>query len=371
MLHRRAATASMRSAALWSGIWIALAVAFGAAIYIFAGARFGPASGRRLALEYAAGYLLEKSLSVDNMFVFALIFAWFGVSVQHQRRVLFCGVAGAVLLRAAFIAAGSVLIRFDAAVVAFGVLLIYSGIRFARAPSQPLDLGNHRLLRLLRRLVPVTRQLHGGAFFARENGRMAATPLLLLVIFLECSDVLFAVDSVPAVFGVTREPFIVYSSNLFAILGLRSLYLLLAHGLERFQALKYGLSAVLVFVGLKMVWLDRVSGGRFSIGISLAVIGLALGVSIAGPFLCRRLSANLPLLAGAVCLLLSALGLLCAAGPLRVWLPAAAVPSGALYLSAACYAALGSASLYRAFERSHPRPPHATPGSPPRITPAP
>lgn len=351
-LERHSHTSSVRRAAGWSAAWILLAVAFGIALYVFAGWRFGAEAGRRMGLEYAAGYLLEKSLSVDNLFVFALVFRYFAIPVRYQHRVLFYGVLGAIVLRGAFIAVGAALIRFEAVFVAFGVFLIYSGIRFAWSSDQRLDPEQSTFLRLLRRFVPVT-GMHGSQLLALVGGRLHATPLLIVIFFLEATDVVFAVDSVPAVFGVTREPFVVYSSNLFAILGLRSLFLLLAHGLERFHALRYGLAAVLVFVGLKMVWLDHLAGGRFSIGASVAIIAAAIGISIAASFIHIRHIRPGRLAAAAVCLLLATGAVLCAAGPLRDRLPflSAAAP-GALYFSAACYAGWGIALVCGELRRS-------------------
>ena len=224
---------------------------------------------------------MEESLSVDNMFVFALVFRYFAVPPQYQHRVLFYGVLGAIVSRGAFVAAGSALMRFGWAVVVFGLFLIYTGVRMAFEEEKQIDPAANPLVRLARRFLPGTPEYHGHRFLVRVRGVTHITPLLIVLLVLESTDVLFAVDSVPAVFGVTREPLVVFTSNVFAVLGLRAVYFLLAGAMDRFHVLKYGLSFVLVFVGLKMTWLDHVAGGRFPIGISLAIIGGAIGLSIA------------------------------------------------------------------------------------------
>jgi len=330
LLLQRDRAPSLRTAAWWTAGWIALAAVFGIGIYVFA--------GRQPALEYAAGYLLEKSLSVDNLFVFALVFRYFAVPVRYQHRVLFYGVLGAIVLRGAFIAAGAALIHFQAVLLAFGLFLIYTGLRFAFQSERRIDPGQSRLIRVVRRFLPVT-DMQDGRLFVRVGGRFHATPLLLVILFLEATDLVFAVDSVPAVFGVTHDPFIVYTSNIFAILGLRAMFLVLASAMDRFHALKYGLASVLVFVGLKMVWLDHWAGGRFPIGISLAFIACAIGVSVVfSLFPGARL---LRYAAAVVSLLLCVGAVLCAAGPLRAWIPVPRTRTldEALYISAACYLA--------------------------------
>ena len=279
-LHRKEQPVSFRNAAVWTAVWVAAALLFGYVLYRFAASALGPALGRRTAMEYFAGYIVEESLSVDNMFVFALVFRHFDVPARYQHRVLFFGVLGAMVFRGLFIAAGAALIRFQPVLIAFGVFLIYSGVRLIFEKESRLDPGRSRIVRAAGRVLPVTSEYQGARFFTRLGGRLFATPLLLVLLFLESTDVVFAIDSVPAVFGVTREPFVVYSSNIFAVLGLRSLFFLLAGALDRFRLLKYGLSAVLVFVGLKMVWLDHLAGGRFPIGVSLIVIAAMLGIPL-------------------------------------------------------------------------------------------
>jgi tellurite resistance protein TerC len=278
--HRNAGAIPMRAAAVWTGIWVALALAFASGLYLFAGSRFDDASARRLTLEFLAGYLVEESLSIDNMFVFALIFRHFGIPQHLQHRVLFFGVAGAMVFRAIFIALGAALIRFEVVMILFGVFLLVTAWRLAFSPEREPDLGQSLVVRWARRVLPVSSSLAGSRFTVRLDGRWHATPLLIVLLLLETTDILFAVDSVPAVFGVTREPLIVYTSNVFAVLGLRAMYFLLAGALDRFHALKYGLAGVLAFVGLKLIWLDRAFGGHFPTGLSLGIIAVLLGASV-------------------------------------------------------------------------------------------
>src|SRR5262249_21341107 len=220
-------------------------------------------------------------LSIDNMFVFALIFRHFAIPARYQHKVLFYGILGAMIFRAIFVGAGSALVRFEWMLIVFGLFLIFTGVRMAWEREPHIDAGKSASLLWAGGLFPVTSDCTGGRFFQRIDGVRHATPLLMVLLLLESTDVLFAVDSVPAVFAVTREPLIVYTSNVFAILGLRSLYFLLSGAIDRFYLLRYGLAAVLIFVGLKMTWLDHLFGGRFPIGISLAIIGVVIGVAIA------------------------------------------------------------------------------------------
>ncbi len=280
-VHRKAHTISFREAALWTIGWVTLAVLFSGALYWFASARVGPVAARQVTLEFLTGYVVEESLSIDNMFVFALVFRYFAVPAKYQHRILFYGVLGAIVFRGIFIAAGALLIKFHWVVIVFGLFLIVTGVRMALEKEKSINPASNPVIRLVRRLIPVTPDLHGSSFLVRLNGVMHFTPLMIVLLVLETTDILFAVDSVPAVFAVTKEPLVVFTSNVFAILGLRSMYFLLAGAMDRFYALKFGLSAVLVFVGLKMVVLDDLAGGRFPIGISLAIIGAAIGVSIA------------------------------------------------------------------------------------------
>ena len=246
VLHRHARPVAFREAAAWSVVWISTALAFG----VFITATRGAESGS----EYLAGYLIELSLSVDNVFVFALIFTAFAVPAAYQHRLLFWGILGAIVFRALFIAAGTaILAAAHWFIYVLGVLLIVTGIRLARSRGHAVNPEKNPVLRLFRRVVPTTEGLRGSAFLVRENGRRLATPLLAVLVVIETTDIMFALDSIPAVFAITTDPLIVFSSNLFAIVGLRSLYFLLAGLLDKFVYLKIGLAALLVFAGMKIL----------------------------------------------------------------------------------------------------------------------
>jgi tellurite resistance protein TerC len=264
-----------------------MALAFNYAFFLYAVNAFGADEGRRFGLEFLTGYLVEKSLAVDNIFVFVLVFAYFGIPSQYQHRVLFYGIIGALGFRAIFIALGSVLMQYWLVVTVFGLFLIATGVKMLRAPEQKVDPDRNLLIRAFRRWMPVTPDLHGQRFFVRLNGRWHATPLLVALLFLEFSDIIFAVDSVPAIFAISREPLIVFTSNVFAILGLRAMYFLLAGAIERFHLLKYALASILIFVGLKMVWLNDAFGGKFPIEWSLGIIATLLTVAIVASWLRR------------------------------------------------------------------------------------
>jgi tellurite resistance protein TerC len=288
VFHRREHEISAREAVTWSLVWISLAALFGLVIFF----RFGS----ERALEYATGYLIEKALAVDNIFVFVVVFSTFSVPARYQHRVLFWGVAGALFMRALFILAGGVLLaRFHFTLYVFGALLVLTGVRLLRqGPSEP-DPSRNPIFRALRRVLPVTAEYHGKNFFAREDGSEGgrergvgswrATPLLLALVALEITDVIFALDSIPAIFAVTRDPFIVFTSNIFAILGLRSLYFLLARVIHRFRHLKVGLALVLVFVGGKMLLADVF---EVPVLLSLAVIALVIGGAVVTSLLAER-----------------------------------------------------------------------------------
>ena len=293
LLHRDAHEVRFREAVGWSAVWISLALIFNAAFYAYASWTFPrdprlasipgfdpEAAAWQVALEFLTGYVVEYSLSVDNIFVFVLVLGYFGVPARYQHRVLFYGILGALIFRGIFISLGAILMQFHWVVWLFGIFLIVTGLRMLRATEEGVDPGRNPLIRLVRRALPVTHEMHGQRFVVRLDGRLWATPLLVALLCLEASDVVFAIDSVPAIFALTREPFIVFTSNVFAILGLRSMYFMLGGAVERFHLLRYGLAVVLVFVGLKMVWLDAWYGGKFPIGISLAIIGAVLGASI-------------------------------------------------------------------------------------------
>jgi len=278
VFHRKAHAVSVKEAAGWSVAWIALGLAFGGGIWWF--------EGKEPALQYLAGYLIEKSLSVDNIFVIALIFSYFAVPALYQHRVLFWGILGALVMRGALIGAGSFLLeRFHFLVWVFGAFLVVTGIKMALHDNAELHPEKNPLVRLARRLLPVTNDYDGQKFFTRRDGRLFATPLFLVLLVVESMDLVFAVDSVPAIFAVTSDPFLVYTSNVFAILGLRSLYFLLAGVMDRFVYLKLGLSAILVFVGLKMALAEFF---KVPVAISLGVIGLVLAVSVAASLVATR-----------------------------------------------------------------------------------
>lgn len=292
VFHRGERVVGFREAAGWTATWISLALVFNVTLYLYARwalavdprlaglADFDPdAAAWQTALEFLAGYLVEYSLSVDNIFVFVLVFRYFAVPAEFQHRVLFYGILGALVLRAVFVALGSVLMQFHWVIWVFGLFLIFTGIKFAIVEAT-VEPERNLFLRVLRRLIPVTPGFRGQRFLVREAGRLRATPLLVTVCCVEATDIVFAIDSVPAIYALTREPLVVFTSNVFAILGLRSLYFLLGGAVEKFHLLRFGLAAVLVFVGLKMVWLDEWFGGRFPIVVSLALIGSALAASI-------------------------------------------------------------------------------------------
>ncbi len=272
--HRHAHVVSMREAAAWSAVWVSLGVAFGVIVWWLFGAEY--------ASQYFAGYVIEKTLAVDNVFVFAIIFSYFAVPREHQHRVLFFGVLGALVFRAIFIAGGSVLIASAGWVLyVFGAFLVFTGWRMARSRHEHPDPSRSRTVRLFQRLVPTTPNYHGAKFWIRENGRRLATPLLTVLVLIEVSDIVFAVDSIPAIFAVTQEPFLVFTSNAFAILGLRALYFLLADLVDRFVHLKLGLAIVLVWVGAKMLLADIMHVPTLlSLGVVIAIITVSIVASL-------------------------------------------------------------------------------------------
>lgn len=288
VFHRKAHTVSMREAGRWSVAWVTLSLLFNWLLYRYALATLDPETARQVALEFLAGYVVEYTLSVDNMFVFVVIFSFFHVPSHLQHRVLFYGILGALVFRAIFIGLGSILLSYHWVVVVFGVLLIATGLKMLRHDPTTTDPGRNLLVRLTRRLMPVTDTFHGRHFFARLDGRWHATPLFLALMAIEMSDIVFAIDSVPAIFALTKEPLIVFTSNVFAILGLRSLYFVLAAAVTRFSLLRFGLAGVLVFIGLKMLWLNSAFGGTFPIVWSLAIIASLIGGSIVASLIVDR-----------------------------------------------------------------------------------
>jgi tellurite resistance protein TerC len=285
VFHREAHVVTFRESLGWSAVWVTVALLFNYGLYTYASAQFGGEAGTRIGLEFLTGYVVEKSLAVDNIFVFVLVFAYFGIPQKYQHRVLFYGIVGALVFRAIFIALGSVLMQYSAVVLLFGVVLLLTGIKMLFAPEQKIDPDKNPVVRLFRRVMPITPELHGQHFLVRLDGRWHATPLMVALLFLELSDVIFAVDSVPAIFAITAEPFIVFTSNVFAILGLRAMYFMLAGAVDRFALLKYALALILIFVGLKMVWLNDLYGGKFPIGWSLGIIGALLAAGIGASLL--------------------------------------------------------------------------------------
>jgi tellurite resistance protein TerC len=278
--HRKAHAPSFREAALWMCVWVSLALVFCFALYQYTKWNFGDIRAKQAALEFLTGYVVEESLSLDNMFVFVLVFTYFRIPAEFHHRVLFYGILGALLFRGIFIALGSALLQFNWVVILFGIFLVFTGVKMMTGREHQIDPEKTWVMRLLRKIVPVTSNLAGQRLLTRIDGKLHATPLLLALATVETADIIFAVDSVPAIFAITNEPFIVYSSNVFAILGLRSMYFLLAGAIGRFHLLRYGLAAVLIFVGLKMSWLSAQWGGHFPITVSLGVIGFLLTASI-------------------------------------------------------------------------------------------
>jgi tellurite resistance protein TerC len=270
VFNRKAHVVSVKEALTWSGIWICLALSFNGLIYYW--------FGEHKAVEFLTGYLIEKSLSIDNIFVFVLVFGYFQVPAIYQHKILFWGILGALVMRVIFIFAGVALIqKFHWTIYVFGAFLIYTGYNMFSEKDKKVEPEKNPVIKFFRKIMPVTDQLHGDKFFIQQNGKKYATPLFLVLILIETTDLIFAVDSIPAILAITQDQFIVYTSNVFAILGLRSLYFALAHIVYRFIYLSYGLAVVLVFVGLKMVLVDIFKIPTF---ISLLVIALIITGSI-------------------------------------------------------------------------------------------
>ncbi len=293
VFHRKSHEVTFKEASIWSVVWISLALAFNYLLYRYALWKFpqdprlagdpgflADVAAWNVSLEFLTGYVVEKSLSVDNIFIFVMVFAYFAIPKKYQHRVLFYGIIGALVFRAIFIAMGTALMQYHWVIYIFGVFLIFTGIKMFFAHSEEIEPEKNFLIRILKRVIPVTPESSGKDFFTKINGRWHATPLFVALIFLEATDIIFAVDSVPAIFAITSEPMIVFTSNIFAILGLRSMYFMLAGVIDKFYLLKYGLAVVLVFVGLKMVWLNDAYGGKFPISYSLGFITGTIALSI-------------------------------------------------------------------------------------------
>jgi len=270
IFHRRAHIVGIKEALIWSAIWIILALTFNLGIYFW--------RGPETALEFLTGYLIEKSLSVDNLFVFLMIFSYFNVDSLYQHKVLFWGILGALITRAIFIATGITLIQnFHWVIYVFGAFLILTGVRMAIRKEKKIHPERNPLLKLFRRFMPVTEEYEGEKFFLKRGGRYFATPLFIVLLIVETTDIIFAADSIPAILAITLDPFIVYTSNVFAILGLRALYFALAGMMRLFHHLHYGLSAVLIFVGTKMILADIY---KIRVSLALSLIAVILLISI-------------------------------------------------------------------------------------------
>jgi tellurite resistance protein TerC len=277
VFNRRPHVVGAGEALAWTGVWVGLALAFAGGLAVFA--------SHHAALTFITGYLIEESLSVDNIFVIVLVFQYFAVPPQYQHRVLFWGILGALIMRGLFIGLGAALLsRFEWIIYIFGALLVITGIRMAVKQDDEFNGDDNPVVKLVRRFLPLTDGYRGKHFFARENGRGFATPLLLVLVLVEVTDLIFAIDSIPAIFGITRDPFLVFTSNIFAVLGLRSLFFLLATVVAKFYLLKYGLAVILTFVGTKMLiesWVHIPT--LLSLGVVLGVLALSIGASLVWP----------------------------------------------------------------------------------------
>lgn len=280
VFNKKAHVVSFKEAVTWSVVWVVLALAFCFGFYQYAITVIGNEAAKTAALEFLTGYVIEYSLSIDNIFVFVLVFSYFGIPAKYKHRVLFYGILGALVFRGLFIALGSALMQFHWVIYLFGAFLIITGIKMVFSKNEEIEPEKNLLIRIFKRFMPVDHTVDGKSFFKRIHGRWHATPLFIALLFLEATDIVFAVDSVPAIFAITKEPLIVFTSNIFAILGLRSMYFMLSGVISKFHLIQYGLAVVLVFVGLKMVWLNDAFGGKFPITWSLGIITGAIGISV-------------------------------------------------------------------------------------------
>jgi tellurite resistance protein TerC len=293
VFHRDDHEVTIRESAIWTAVWISLALVFNYLLYLYSLDKFatdprllavpgfdGQVAAKQVGLEFLTGFVIEKALAIDNIFVFIVIFSYFAIPPKYQHRVLFFGVLGALVFRAIFITLGAVLLQYHWVVLLAGAFLILTGAKILFAPEKAPDPGANPVVQIVRKFMPLTDKYDGNNFFTREAGVLKATPLFLALVLIEFSDIVFAIDSVPAIFAITKEPLIVFSSNIFAILGLRSLFFMIAGIMHMFRFLKVGLGLILVFVGLKMVWLNEAMGGKFPIGLSLGIIGGIITISI-------------------------------------------------------------------------------------------
>ncbi|NTW97651.1 MAG: TerC family protein [Oscillochloris sp.] len=295
VFHRSAHEVKVKEAAIWTVVWITLSLLFNLGLYFWLGKETG--------LNFLTGYLIEYSLSVDNIFIFVLLFSFFRVPSAYQHRVLFWGILGALIMRGSMILLGAALLqRFEWIIYVFGAFLIFTGLRmfFSGDGEEEIHPEGNILVRVVRRFIPVTKEMHGPRFFVREGGKLMATPLLLVLLIVESTDLIFAIDSIPAIFGITQDAFIVYTSNICAILGLRSLYFLLAGVMDKFHYLKTGLAFILTFVGVKMLWPEITYlivhehyeiPNLLSLGVIIATLSVAV---IASLIRARRLEAQEP-----------------------------------------------------------------------------
>lgn len=288
VFHKHSHTVGIKEASLWSLAWFCLALLFNLGLHVLALETFkDPEIAKEVSLEFLTGYVIEKSLSIDNIFIFVVVFGFFGIPAKYQHRVLFFGILGALIFRAIFIALGTLLIQYHSVVLIFGGFLIFTGIRMILNQEVHVDPSKNWLIRFLQRKLRITNHLESDHFFVKHDGLVYATPLFITLVFLEMTDIIFAIDSVPAIFAITKEPLIVFTSNIFAILGLRSLYFLLAGVITKFHLLRFGLAAVLIFVGLKMVWLNDAFDGKFPISWSLLIIAACIGGSMIASLLIK------------------------------------------------------------------------------------
>ena len=298
VFHKKAHEVTFKESTIWTVIWISLALTFNILFYFYCQWRFSTdpsylsiagfnpdSAAKTAALEFLTGFIIEKSLAIDNIFIFAVVFSYFAIPKIYQHRILFWGVLGALVFRALFISMSSVLMQYEWVVMFFGALLIITGFKMFFAGTEEKDLSQNFLIRILKKIFRVHPEIQGQSLFIKKNGLIYATPLFIALVFLEMTDIIFAVDSVPAIFSLTKEPLIVFTSNIFAILGLRSMYFMLASVMDKFVYIKYGLAGVLIFVGIKMTYLNHAFGGKFPISWSLAIIATLIGGSILTSFI--------------------------------------------------------------------------------------
>lgn len=278
VFHRKSHEVKIKEALIWSAVWISIALLFNYGIYVY--------MGEVKAMEFLTGYVIEKSLSIDNLFVFIMIFSYFNVDKKYQHKVLFWGIIGALIMRSIFIFAGVALInKFHWIIYIFGAFLIFTGVKMLFQKDEKMDPNKNPLVRLFKRFYPVTDTMHGDRFFVKINAKTVATPLFIVLLLVEFTDLIFAVDSIPAIMAITSDPFIIFTSNVFAILGLRALYFALAGITQYFHYIKYGLSAILIFVGIKMVMVDFY---KIPVMISLFTILGILVISVVASLLFQK-----------------------------------------------------------------------------------